>query len=542
MSDTIQLRPYQADAVSDVWEYWREGKGSAPLIVAPTGAGKSVIIAAIITAIRRKNSAVRIINATHVRELVEQNIERLKNYAPELEDDIGIMSGTIGGPYDMFMPIIYGTIQTLARRLDNMETLKPFDLLIIDEAHLLPTTEASQYRTFISWLREKNPNIRILGLTATPYRLDSGYLHEGEDAIFDGIAHDIGVKTLIDLGCLVTPKTKWAKPGMDVDKLKTRAGEFTSESQDETMNLSGMVDDALSQGSTTPKDRWLWFLPSVKSAHECADYLVSIGHKAEAIDGNLSFADRNLCMNNFREGFITHCCNVNIMTTGIDIPEINHVVLARATKSTSLYVQMCGRGLRPSQGKDACLVLDYGQNARRHGMLDNPQPTVDRKSAGKKSLVRHCKACGSFMDPEERVCPECGFVMPRRQVEFKFRRRFEGEMASWLEPPKVHEIVADNYKPWTGRSGYQTVRCSYKTDGGQWINEWICPEHPPDHVATRMFQERWRKTFNTEPPVGVDECIQRLDASRLKPARVTTMQSSGDKWPQISNIEYEEGP
>ena len=536
---TFQLRGYQINAKKDTYRYWKDGTGTAPIIVAPTGAGKSVIIASIINDIRRKNPNVRFCMATHVWELVEQNSKRLALFNPELEGDIGIVSGQQGNDHNH--PIVCGTIQTLARRLDQMEHNDPFALLIIDEAHLLPVKATSQYRTFIDWARDKNPEMRILGLTATPYRLDSGYLHEGENALFDGVSYDIEIKTLIEHGHLVTPKTRWSGATMNHDLLKIRAGEYTAESQDSAMNMEDMIKDALSQGNNTKADRWLWFFPSVESAEKASEYIAEIqDHRCVCIHGGQTPNHRDMYLHMFRDGHATHCTNVQVMTTGIDIPQINHVVLGFTTKSTNKYVQTIGRGLRPHPHKENCIVLDYGRNAMRHGTLDRLMVQTKEKKDTSVVAARHCKVCGAYMSANEQVCVECGNAFPKRFAKLTFNKRFNGEVLSWLVEPTTAKIDRTLYKTWDGKSGFKTVKIGYYTEHGEWLNEWICPEHPDNHIATRIYRQRWNKTYQCEPPIGAALCVRHLKEQRLQPARLTYARTSGDDYPQILSVEYEE--
>ena len=537
----FELRDYQQDALSGIWRYWREDEGTAPLVVVPTGGGKSVIIAEMIRLIRRKNDKVRILMVSHVKELVVQNLERMRQNAPDLSSSIGIMTG----PYteNRRAPILCGTIQTVINRKEQFEDT-PFDLMIVDEAHLIPTRDSSQYRTLIAYLRSINPNMRLIGFTATPFRLDSGYLHQGADAMFDGVAADVPIKTLIDDGRLVTPRTTWNAESMDVTKLKTQAGEYTAESQDEAIRpvIGKMALDALKQGSRTERDRWLWFFPSVESAQIACDWLEINNQKAVCIHGGLPAIERDDLMRQFSEGEVQHCTNVNIMTTGIDIPAINHIVLARATKSTVLYIQMCGRGLRPYDGKDRCVILDYGKNAQTHGTLDRPRIHEKGKPKDREPAARQCKACGCYMESDAAHCPECGYIPPPRKRKINLTQPFRGEMVSWLSPPHSVGVRAVNYEKWEGKSGFPTVRVRYALDDGDYISEWLCPEHPFDHVATKMFSQRWRRTFGKDetPPVGVQDCIERLTSHRLQPLSLTVGTREGKEWPDIMSVEYAE--
>ena len=349
----VKLRDYQVAAIRGQWDYWRNADGCAPVVIAPTGAGKSILIADTIRRIRRKNPVARIMMVAHVKELIRQNVDELTNLAPELSMDIGIVSAGLGirkrfRELNIRKPIVAGTIQTLVTHVGDFD---PFSLMIIDEAHLVPRSSTTQYRTLIADLMETNPSIRILGYTATPWRLDSGSLYEGENAISTGVAYEIGMDVLIKQGFLCRPVSRSTDQEMDATKLKKVSGEFTSKSQEAelTGKLKPISEEMIRK--TADRKRILAFLPGVPSCMELAKILKEKGETVEIVHSKLKAEDRDEAIERFREGESRWCCNVGILTTGSNIPEIDCIALIRATNSTALLVQMVGRGLRPMPGK-----------------------------------------------------------------------------------------------------------------------------------------------------------------------------------------------
>ena len=520
----MKLRDYQTDAVDAVFRYWREKEGTAPLVVAPTGSGKSLMIAAAIsrsvgvdyfppTGWGRKST--RVMLATHVKELVEQDVRALKGYDADLRDRIAIWSASLTKKErqkETHFPITAGTIQTIARRLKRIT--EPIDLLVVDEAHLIPTREQSQYRKLIAHLRSLNPNLRMVGFTATPYRLDQGFLHHGQGATFDGIANVVGMASLIGGGHLVPAKPRWEGAEIAGDKLRIRAGEYTAESQSEAMDLPRMVSDALKAGGGGQQGRWLWFLPSVETAHSAALSLRQAGHRAATVHGAMPAAERDAAIDTFRRGEIEHLTNCALMTTGFDIPEIDRVVLARATKSTALYVQMVGRGLRPSPGKDRCIVLDYGSNVMRHGPVDDPQPQTEKRGKKKaQSSMRKCVACHAFVPRLERVCPECGYV-PEPKVRYFSALGKEAVMSLGADddvPDNVWKVNSVDVRPWNVNvpAKKPTVRVTYrcvpkgKATMEKHFCEWLCPEHGFSSFPFRKYARMWRAHAPGRPPEDV---------------------------------------
>ena len=535
------LRDYQQNAVNACWRYWSAG-GISPIVVAPTGAGKSVIIAEIIKKIQAKVPTNQIACVTHVAELVVQNRERLLHWAPELESDIGIVSGNLGDDTDK--PIIFATVQTLVNRL-KLDTRQD-SLLIIDEAHRIPRDSHTQYGQVIARMKANNPKLRILGMTATPYRMDSGLLHEGDDSIFDGIAYDIELETLIDQGYLVQPASIAGDTSeTDLTKLKTRLGEYTPSSQAEALgNLELVVKDALNIIGNN-YFRILWFAPNIETAEKVNAILQSLDETSEVVVS--TGGGRDAALKKFKQGLLGHLVNVNILTTGVDIPEIDCIVLLRATQSTSLYVQMCGRGLRTAKDKDQCLILDYGDNVERHGFLDDPHIGSARKSTTKK-----CPECGHLNRIREAFCTACGHEFPppkpreAAKPKEKEYNRHKGAIVSWAETPhneKVDDIKFTSHFSENSKTGLATVKTTYYyKDFCAFTNEWLCPLHPVGGFAHKKFIERCRQLgLNGEIPTFEDihEAINWLGLNVDKPDTIQLARKKGQKYKEVIRVNAE---
>ena len=213
-------RPYQAEAIDALYAYWADKRGNDPLIVAPTGAGKSLILAKLVED-ALSYTGTRVLMLTHVKELIQQNAEELVGMLPGV--DLGFYSASIGQKR-LDRQVTFAGIQSIWERAPDM--VPPPDLVIIDEAHLVPKNTTTRYGKFLDELRQCNPAVKIVGLTATPYRLDSGYLHKGKGAIFDGIAYDIPVGKLMDDGFLAPLVSKGAAAKIDLTNVGKRGGEF----------------------------------------------------------------------------------------------------------------------------------------------------------------------------------------------------------------------------------------------------------------------------------------------------------------------------
>jgi len=567
----VRLRDYQLGAVEAVERYWRDGQGTAPLVVAPTGSGKSVMIAALVSRYVRdhicewteRNGAYgvmgswawapprearpRIMLATHVKELVEQDVAALEKYDADLARGVAIWSASIARDKSretrktQLAPMTAGTIQTIARRLKRIT--EPVDLLVVDEAHLIPTRESSQYRKLIAHLRQLNPNFRVVGFTATPYRLDQGLLHEGKNAIFDGIARSVPFAHLINGKHLVPAKPRWEGHSIDESKLRVRAGDYTVESQSEAMNLERMVSDALRAGGGGHEGRWLWFLPSVESARECDALIERALFRSTTVNGGMDPVSRDYRINQFRRGVVRHLTNCALMTTGFDIPEIDRIVLARATKSTALYVQMVGRGLRPAEGKDRCIILDYGGNVMRHGPIDSPQPGKEkgkRRGTPQQSVMRKCKACHAFVLRSERTCPECGHTPepPRRYFNPLNGREV---MLEHGVPDGMWRVKSWQCEPWkVGVPGkVPSVRASFTTEPrGKIYRKWYFPQQGRARDRGWMeFLRLWNEFVGPiRPPSDPTLVAMEMEKRWPCPDYVKVTESLGDRLPLVTPI------
>jgi len=217
---TFELRDYQREAVDGLYNYWAGKSGDNPLIVAPTGSGKTAIIAQIVKD-AMSFAGTRVMIVTHVKELLEQGANGLLKMYPEA--DFGVYSAGLKQKV-LDRPITFAGIQSVWERAYDIVPAP--DLILIDEAHMLPKNTETRYNRFLADLKVCTPAIKVVGLTATPYRLDSGYLHKGEGAIFDGIAYDIPIDMLMEQGYLSPVISKGGLNQIDLTNVKKRGGEF----------------------------------------------------------------------------------------------------------------------------------------------------------------------------------------------------------------------------------------------------------------------------------------------------------------------------
>ncbi|MBY0490607.1 MAG: DEAD/DEAH box helicase [Gemmatimonadaceae bacterium] len=346
----LALRPYQRLAIDAAYQWHATNEGNC-LLVVPTGGGKSLIMGTL--AAEAVSGGARVCVIAHRKELIEQNWKALQ-HAGLKALDCGIISGQLGRK-DRATPATVASIQTLARAPFNYG---PFDLLLIDEAHLVPRSEDTAYRKVLEAFRTKNPNVRTIGLTATPYRLDSGRLDTGEGRVFHEVAYEISIQTLLDGGYLAPLISKATLTRYDVTGVAMRGGEYVAEALqsavDDPATTAAIVEELARLGAD--RRRWLVFCVGVAHAEHMAEALTAAGFPAAAVHGGLSAHERSARLGALRNGTLRVLTNCDVLTTGYDEPSIDLLALCRPTASTGLHVQMLGRGFRTAPGKTDCIA------------------------------------------------------------------------------------------------------------------------------------------------------------------------------------------
>jgi DNA repair protein RadD len=414
---TLTLRPYQQASIDALFAYWADQPGN-PLIVLPTGAGKSLVMASIIRRLVEDWPDMRLACVTHVRELIAQNYSELCQAWPWAP--AGIFSAGMGRRESQAQ-ILFCGIQTVRGRAEEIGHV---DVLFVDECHLIGRGAATGYATFIAGLRAINPDLRIVGLTATPYRLDSGRLDEPDPRapdtppLFDAVAYEVGIRQLIDEGYLCPLVSKATATVLDVTGVGKRGGEFIAGELQAAVNrtevTAAAVDEIIRYGAAGRRS-WLMFCSGVDHAYAVRDELRRRAVTAEAVTGDTPDGDRDRILADFKAGRIRAVTNNAVLTTGFNHPGVDLLAMLRPTMSTSLYVQIVGRGSRVAPGKRDCLVLDFAGNVARHGPVDDVRPRKPGAGGG-DAPIKICPpdagGCASIVAASCRVCPDCGHEFP----------------------------------------------------------------------------------------------------------------------------------
>ncbi len=529
----MQLRPYQIEAVEAVYNHLRT-RDDNPCIVIPTAGGKTPIAATICKdAVTLWNGRVLIL--AHVKELLQQAFDKLNAIAPELM--VGIYSAGLKSR-DTLAPVIIAGIQSVYKKADE---LGAFQIILVDECHLIPPDGEGMYQSFLADMKKINPNVRLIGLTATPYRMKSGTICSPEN-LLNHVCYETGVKELINQGYICPLISKAGRREVDTSKLHIRGGEFIAAETEELMDEDSLVLSACNEIASYTKDRksCLIFASGIKHAeHIAATLRKEHNAEVECIFGETSSLFREQYIESFKSGKIKYLVNVGVLTTGFDAPNIDCVALLRPTMSAGLYYQMVGRGFRLYPGKENCLVLDFGGNIMRHGPVDSIKIKEPGKGNG-EAPAKKCPECCSVIHAAYQKCPDCGYEFPPQETE-----KHDGSASSsGIITGQVNYMDYDvkniayyvHIKRYGDDDSPRTVRIEYCVGFNHYISEWVCPEHM-GYVRTK-FESWWRKRSHAPPPKTAEEAVLLAEDGLLAmPTKIVVKSVAGERFDRV--VDYE---
>lgn len=395
-----KLRDYQQQAVNSVVRFFQK-KQEPAVIVLPTGAGKSLVIAEL-----ARIAKGRVLVLAHVKELVEQNYEKYKSYGLSA----GIFSASLGKK-DWDQKAIFGSVQSVARAPD--EFFNNFSLLVIDECHRVAEEGSTQYQEVIRKLLERNPGLFILGLTATPYRMGLGWIYEysnlGEiktdkKRFFKQCVYELPLSYMIKNKYLTIPvKVDIPVTSYDFSELTGRDRAYTITEVEEILNSQKRLTPLIIKNIIDITERYnrkgvMIFSSSIKHAEEIMTHLPA--GQARLVVGDTEMQERDQIIGDFKEKKFKYLVNVSVLTTGFDAPHVDVIAIMRPTESNSLYQQIVGRGLRLSDDKKDCYILDYA--GMGHDIYA-PEISDKRPAKDTVAVIVPCPQCGVDNDFWGRV-------------------------------------------------------------------------------------------------------------------------------------------
>ena len=378
-----------------------------------------------------------------------------------------------------------------------------------------------------------NPALKVIGLTATPFRTGSGMLHEGKDALFTDIAYEAPVRDLIDAGFLSPLISKQPATRLDVSKVGTRAGDFIARDLAAAVDQDATTRAAVTEIITHGKDRksWLAFCSGVDHARHVAEEFARQGITCRTIFGDTPKEERDAIIAAFKRSEIRALASMGVLTTWFNAPAVDLIALLRPTKSAGLYVQMVGRGTRLAPDKENCLVLDFAGNVRRHGPIDLVRPKRPGDGGGGEAPTKVCPECDSIMALSATECPDCGYVFPAREVKIAPTAATLPVLSPKVQWLSVHGVYYSRHDKLGGRPSMKvTYSCGLKS-----YNEWVCVEH--QGYARQKALEWWRKRApGFQMPRTVDDAIAQ--AGQLTRPTAISVRPSG-RFLEISGYRFD---
>jgi len=536
----VTLRPYQRDAVDAVWRHIASSETN-PAVVLPTGSGKTHVIAELCRdAVQKWNG--RVVVLAHVKELLEQAAGKLRAVAPDLP--VGVFSAGLGRR-DLGYAVTLAGIQSVYQRAHD---LGPLDLVIVDEAHLIPPEGEGMYRRFLADARDLCEHQRVIGLTATPYRMKTGAICSA-DSVLHEVCFEAGVRELIVQGYLCPLKSRAGKATADTSDIHVRGGEFVAGELEDRMDEDALVEAACAEIVAATDDRRavLIFCSGVRHGEHVTRVLRERhGIECGFVEGGTPTKERDALIGRFKSGGLKYLANVNVLTTGFDAPNVDCVAMLRPTMSPGLYYQMVGRGFRMAEGKPDCLVLDFGGNVLRHGPVDAIR-LADTNGPPGEAPAKQCPKCDALIHAAYAVCPECGHVFPPRELKHQASASDAAVISGDDAPTRTEERVAETtyHVHYKGHDpmATPTMRVEYRVGFNRWVREWVCFEHPEGGYARRKAEQWWRARSNDPVPGAVEEAVDWANAGALaETLRVTTETKPGDRWERVVAHELGDKP
>jgi DNA repair protein RadD len=449
--------------------------------------------------------------------------------------------------------VIVAGIQSVYKRACELDA---FDLIIVDEAHLIAPDEG-MYRQFLAETKVVNPRVRTVGLTATPFRLKSGMIC-GSENVLNAICFEIGVKELIRDGYLCPLVTKSGREKADTGQLHVRAGEFIAEEVEQVMDQEQLVETACQEIVEYTQDRHavLIFASGIKHAQHIQQvFREKHGLECGFVSGKTPSGERDEFLARFRGEPSTglfhreplkYLVNVNVLTTGFDAPNIDCVAILRPTMSPGLWYQLVGRGFRLHPGKTNCLVLDFGGNAIRHGPVD--QICIKEKTAnsrGSESPAKECPECHSLIAAGYALCPDCGYEFPKpERANHDPNASSEAVLSGQVTETRydVHDVFYSvHVKQGADEDAPRTMRVDYKVGFYQFKSEWICFEHTG--FPRQKAEMWWRARSNDPVPNSAQQAVDVASAGGVATtSRITVRVVSGERFDRIVDYELGEKP
>lgn len=524
METEIKLRWYQEEAVDEAMAYFDDYDGH-PIIVVPTGAGKTIIMCEFINQYLSDYPGSKVLVLSHVKEILEQDFNALEKYFEGY--DVGLYSAGLGSRTKKNI-----TVAGIQSVYNKPELFDDVNIVIIDECHLIGMKDEGMYRSFLDKLKKAN----YVGLTATHFRLGHGYIHEGPKALFTDVIYDLSsmdnFNRLVDEGYLSKLISKATEYELDTSEVRTRGGDFRLDDLSNIFDRESITVKAVAEIIKYGKNysAWLIFAIDIAHAEHITAELNSSGIKTACVHSKME-GDRSEIIDAYKRGDYRAMVNVDILTTGFDVLHIDLIAMLRPTQSPVLHVQAIGRGLRvvykegmpidtieerqaaiEASRKTHCLVLDFAGNTERLGPINN---VIVRKKGESKNkgepITKRCPDCGVIHHPTVKECDICGHI-------FLFKQKIRGNAGNsdivQESPVAWYDVDRINYYIHQKKGKPSSLRVEYSC-GLFTFKEWVCYDHPPGWAKHKAKAWVRFRLFPKEMPKDLQELYARCDELRV---------------------------
>ena len=544
-------RPYQSEAVVSLFEYFNQHTGN-PLIGLPTGTGKSVIPPMFMSQAFGQFPNSKFLLCTHVKELISQNERALKRIWPTAP--IGICSSGLNR-WEPYAPIVYAGVASVYKKYQQLGHV---DLMFIDEAHLLAPNDNTMYQKLIVGLRQINPNMKVIGLSATLFRMGQGMLTDGEDSMFTDVCYD---KTSMEqfvsfiddyyLSNLITPMTQNI---IDVTDVRQLANDFNQKDLQLAVDKDSVIRESLTEACDVAKDRksWMVFGAGVDNCEHINTMLNEMGVPSTVVHSKMDDDERDRRLALFQSGTFRAVVSYGILTTGFDHPQVDCIVDLRPTTSVVLHIQKYGRGTRPyyhpdwsfdrlrdkderkqamiAGGKENCLILDFAGNTARLGPINDPRVPKKKGKGTGEVPVKLCPECDGYNHTTARFCDICGYEFVFR---VKIKPKASEEIVIKRDEPDMHLFPVEHVTHQIHRKKtIPSLKVTYFTPEMRGFPVWLCFEHKG--LARHKAHEWWRQHHGDDIPDSVDKAAEMFDQCRRASKIKVKIPSKG--YPEI--MEY----
>lgn len=522
----ITPRYYQEEALTAIYQYFLNGGKGNPLVGLPGGTGKSIIPAVFIQRVMQQWPNQRFLMVTHVKELIDQNRKALLTLWPEAP--LGIYSAGLKLKQSA-QPIIYGGIQSMVR---HPAIFGRRDLAFVDEAHLVSDEETSQYQTFFALMKLINPNLKIVGMSATLFRMEMGMITQNglfTDVVYDRTSLE-GFNQLLAEGYMSPLIPLRTKIELDVSDVSIQKGEFVATSLQGAVDKAEITYKAMQECVHIGANRRSWFIfaSGIEHAEHISEQLGSFGIDCAPVHSKRSNDYNTAALKAHKNLELRAIASYGKLTTGIDHPYVDLMAILRPLLSVPLWIQMLYRGTRTVYAdgynlettsgrlsaiaagpKQNCLVLDFARNTPRLGPINDPQIPKMKKGMQGEMPIKICESCGTYNHTRVTHCCNCGEAFTFQIKIVSKAGTDELIKAAVSEPTPIIEtlnVMNATYVKHDSSSGKPTIRATYFTPKA--YTEYVCLEH--SGMAGKIARDWWRKRHREEPPATVDAALLKI--------------------------------